>query len=114
MHRVLEKLAKQLNAYDEDSLMMLWERYAMIANSFEPSARWEEGALVFGMLQAVRWKNQLFNYHLTKMVNPVEDGSGPAIPTYLPATGGSAGDPEPLPKNIKATILRFSPKERKK
>jgi hypothetical protein len=44
--------------------MDLWEKYAEEVRLFEPTRRWEEAALVFGMIQAVRMKNQLFNYNL--------------------------------------------------
>ncbi len=64
MERMLLKMARQLNAYDEASLMSLWEKYAAQAESFEPSQRWEEAVLVFGLIQAVHLKNQLFNRHL--------------------------------------------------
>ena len=64
MERMLQKMAQQLNAYDEASLIELWEKYATIVERFEPTKRWEEAALVFSLIQAVRLKNQLFNQHL--------------------------------------------------
>lgn len=63
MERALRKLAAQLNGYDEASLMDLWEKYATKTEEFEPSREWEESALIFSLIQAVRWKNQLFNHH---------------------------------------------------
>lgn len=63
MEKALEKLARQLMGYDEASLASLWEKYAARVEHFEPTRRWEEAALVFGMIQAMRWKNQLFNFH---------------------------------------------------
>lgn len=64
MERAIQKLAQQLNQYDESSLMELWGKYADKVAHFEPSARWEESALAFCMIQAVHWKNQLFNAEL--------------------------------------------------
>lgn len=64
MERALLKLAQQLNQYDESSLMELWNKYAGKVANFEPSVRWEEQALVFCMIQALHWKNQLFNSEL--------------------------------------------------
>lgn len=61
MERALQKLAQQLNQYDSSSLTSLWDRYAHIVARFEPTKRWEEAALAFCMIQAVHWKNQLFN-----------------------------------------------------
>ncbi|MDL2285348.1 hypothetical protein LJB93_01230 [Desulfovibrio sp. OttesenSCG-928-F07] len=68
MERMLQKLAKQLNQYDESSLMDLWHIYANKVAHFEPSARWEEDALIFCMIQSLHWKNQLFNAELAASV----------------------------------------------
>ncbi|MDR2696634.1 MAG: hypothetical protein LBC79_09695, partial [Deltaproteobacteria bacterium] len=63
MEQMLLRIARQLDALDESSLMALWEKYAAVVAHFEPSRRWEEAALVLSFIQAKRWKNQLFNYH---------------------------------------------------
>lgn len=62
MEKLLLKLARQLDGLDEASLMSLWSKYATLTSRFEPTRRWEDGALVFSLIQAKRWKNQLFNY----------------------------------------------------
>lgn len=62
MEKLLLKLARQLDSLDEASLMTLWGKYATMTSRFEPSKRWEEACLVFSLIQAKRWKNQLFNY----------------------------------------------------
>ena len=54
MERALLKIARQINAYDEASLMDLWEKYAEIVRRFEPTKRWEEAALLFGVIQGMR------------------------------------------------------------
>ena len=64
MERMLQKMARQLNAYDEASLIALWDKYATIVERFEPTKRWEDAAVIFSLIQAVRLKNQLFNHHL--------------------------------------------------
>lgn len=61
MEHMLLKMARQLDALDEASLMGLWEKYAQIVNRFEPSQRWQEAILVLSLIQAKHWKNQLFN-----------------------------------------------------
>ena len=61
MEKVLRKLAQQLNIYDEASLMALWDSLSEQVASFEPTKEWEEAVLMLSMVQAVRWKNQLFN-----------------------------------------------------
>lgn len=70
LENALLKLSRQLVAFDEASLMDLWERYAEAVREFEPTRRWEEAALVFGLIQAVRMKNQLFNYNLSASRQP--------------------------------------------
>nr|WP_272881593.1 hypothetical protein [Fundidesulfovibrio soli] len=72
VEKVLVKLAKQLNNYDEASLINLWEKYAEQVKRFEPSRRWEESVLILSMIQAVRFKNQLFNLHWSEGRAPGE------------------------------------------
>lgn len=75
MERALLKIARQINAYDEASLMDLWEKYAEIVRRFEPTKRWEEAALLFGVIQGMRLKNQLFNYNWALSRRPEEPGN---------------------------------------
>lgn len=63
MEKALVKLARQINAFDEASLMSLWEKYAEKVSHFEPTKRWEEAVLIFNLIQSTRMKNQLFNYN---------------------------------------------------
>ncbi|MBQ7585993.1 MAG: hypothetical protein IJU40_07085 [Desulfovibrionaceae bacterium] len=70
MEKLLLKLAQQLDSMDEASLMELWSKYATITERFEPTRRWEEAALVFSLIQAKHWKNQLFNYMFAKTSRP--------------------------------------------
>ena len=84
MEQMLLRLARQLDALDESSLMALWEKYAAIVAQFEPSRRWEEAALVLSFIQAKRWKNQLFNYHWARQIQ---------LSQQIQAEG-QTGDPE--------------------
>ncbi|MCL1916108.1 MAG: hypothetical protein FWG17_05320 [Desulfovibrionaceae bacterium] len=61
MEAALINLARQLNSYDEASLLNLWRSYMGKVAHFEPSQRWEEAALALCLIQAVYWKNQLYN-----------------------------------------------------
>ncbi|AMK11167.1 hypothetical protein [Pseudodesulfovibrio indicus] len=72
MEKALLKLARQINAYDEASLMSLWEKYAEKVRHFEPTKRWEEAVLVFNLIQSTRLKNQLFNYNWAQSRQPGE------------------------------------------
>ena len=76
MEKMLLKLARQLDNLDEASLMSLWSKYATLTSRFEPTRRWEEGALVFSLIQAKRWKNQLFNYCWREQRRPPEEQAG--------------------------------------
>ena len=42
MEQLLIKMARQLDALDEASLLALWDKYAVIVSHFEPTKRWEE------------------------------------------------------------------------
>ncbi|WP_022656622.1 hypothetical protein [uncultured Desulfovibrio sp.] len=82
MEKLLARLAQQLDAIDEASLMSLWSKYATAAGRFEPTKRWEEAALIFSLIQAKRWKNQLFNYYWSRQIRP--DAQHPAgVPESL-------------------------------
>ncbi|MBQ4132199.1 MAG: hypothetical protein IJD04_00490 [Desulfovibrionaceae bacterium] len=63
MENALRRLARQLDVYDEASLTALWDKLARQVEKFEPTKEWEEAVLMLGMVQAIRWKNQLFNYN---------------------------------------------------
>ncbi|MFV0423067.1 hypothetical protein [Oleidesulfovibrio sp.] len=117
MERALLKLARQLNAYDEASLMALWESLADRVEQFEPSSRWEEAAIAFGMVQAVRWKNQLHNSHMAELARP-DDGLPPqsAYDTGLSLFEGSSGSRTGGPvkgqaAKQRAKVLSFRPRE---
>lgn len=126
MERALLKIAKQINAYDEASLMDLWEKYAEIVRRFEPTKRWEESALLFGVIQAMRLKNQLFNYNWAQSRRPEEPGNidlaaltapsrqpakdqGKDAPGTPPGDGGPADKPK-APKSGK--VLKLQPKKK--
>ena len=70
MEKLLVRRAQQLDAIDEASLMSLWSKYATTASRFEPTKRWEEATLIFSLIQAKRWKNQLFNYYWSQQSRP--------------------------------------------
>ncbi len=70
MEKVLHKLAENLNNLDEASLMSLWDDYYHRVKDFTPSKAWEEDTLILSMIQAVRWKNQLFNHHWSGSADP--------------------------------------------
>jgi hypothetical protein len=100
VEHVLLKMARQLDALDEASLVSLWDKYSGMAARFEPSKRWEESVLVLSLIQAKRWKNQLFNQQWSARSRP--DGERPPRVVFNLENGerDDAGRP-------KAKILAF-------
>jgi hypothetical protein len=108
VEKALEKLARQLAAFDEASLMALWDKYARTVGTFEPSKRWEEAVIIFGFIQSVRFKNQLFNFHWSAA--GVAGEPEPVVPGRPVLAGAAAGEPDrPAPKRGK--VLRFPGKD---
>lgn len=124
MERALLKIARQINAYDEASLMDLWEKYAEIVRRFEPTKRWEEAALLFGVIQGMRLKNQLFNYNWALSRRPEEPGSIDLAALTAPQRASKASgkdapaapDAKPGPDKPKAPktgkVLKLQPKKK--
>ena len=110
MEKLLTRLARQLDALDEASLMSLWSKYATIASRFEPTQRWEEAVLVLAMIQGMRFKNQLFNHHWAKGRQPGEaDEPAPApVATDIAAPAPAAAKPGP---KRQGKVLAFKPKD---
>ncbi|MBQ4568156.1 MAG: hypothetical protein IJA79_08555 [Desulfovibrio sp.] len=105
MEKLLVRLAQQLDAIDEASLMSLWSKYATATSRFEPTRRWEESALIFSLIQAKRWKNQLFNHNWAQQSRPAGVGEASA-----PLPGFSLEQPESTPEQpVKCRVLPFQP-----
>ena len=109
MQRMLEKMAKKLNEYDEASLMHLWQHFAAQVHDFEPTRRWEEAALALCLIQAVHWKNQLFNYQLALSANPANKADMPPLPDFFGRRKKNAPQNTDAPRP-KATVLAFPDK----
>lgn len=101
MEKLLKRLARQLQSVDEASLMSLWDKYQDRVKMFEPTKRWEEAVIVLSMIQAVRWKNQLFN---SKWSEQQSNSLSPLKDSPVKSNDN--------PKN-KATIQGFQPKKGK-
>ncbi|MBF0480308.1 MAG: hypothetical protein HQK81_05435 [Desulfovibrionaceae bacterium] len=109
MEKVLLKMAKQLAAFDEASMMALWDKYAEAVKQFEPTKRWEETALVFCLIQAARLKNQLFNEHWASQQAPPETATLPA--PQRPAPDAPARLRPAAAPNKRGKLLSFKPKD---
>lgn len=112
MEKLLHKLARQLDSLDEASLMSLWSRYASLTSRFEPTRRWEDACLIFSLIQAKRWKNQLFNYCWSKQRQPPlkETPEGRSLlfePDFEPEEDPAPNEP-PQPR-VPCRVLKFQP-----
>ncbi len=108
MEKMLLKMARQLNAMDEASLMSLWNTYMEKVHAFDGSKDWEESVIVLSLIQAVRGKNQLFNAYLDLMNNPEKSFS--PVPISRPVPPLFAGD-DPRPHH--AAVHQFRPLKKK-
>jgi len=109
VEQVLLKLARQLRAFDEASLMALWDKYAEAVSRFEPSQRWEEAVLVLAMIQGMRFKNQLFNHHWAEGQLP---GHAEAqLPVMAPPTEPAPAGQSATERPHKGKVLAFRPKD---
>ena len=106
MEKLLARLAQQLDTSDEASLMSLWSKYATTTSRFEPTKRWEEATLIFSLIQAKRWKNQLFNFHWSRQ-SQGREGLDPQMPNLAPDFSLEAPQ-EPAPEH-RCRVLDFRP-----
>jgi len=106
MEKMLLRMAHQLNAMDEASLMSLWDTYLAKVQDFDGSKAWEEAAIVLSLIQAVRGKNQLFNAYLDQMNNPEKAERRPSPPPFPLPDAKKAG-----PR--RAVVHQFHPLRKK-
>jgi len=121
MEKALVKLARQINAFDEASLMSLWEKYAEQVANFEPTKRWEEAVLIFNLIQSVRMKNQLFNYNWAQSRMPEEEPTefdylaltAPEKPIRKEPKPDEVAEAEALAEAEEAALVEEKKKERR-
>jgi len=102
----------------------MWERYAEQVKRFEPSKRWEEAVLILSMIQAVRFKNQLFNLNWAEGRTPsetppkslIEAVPNPVHGSAAAHGSGAAGSGQPgataaSPAKPKGKVLSFKSKD---
>lgn len=111
--KALEKIAKQIMGFDEASLSALFDKYAEVVQKFEPTKKWEEAVIVLGIIQSVRWKNQLFNHRWKSGTVPPEHLGPSRMPEarkdkkskkQSEVGEGNGGDK-------RGKVLRFRPRE---
>lgn len=109
MEKLLLKLARQLDSLDEASLMSLWSKYATLTSRFEPTKRWEDACLVFSLIQAKRWKNQLFNYSWSQQKMPPLREAAPDQAGSAPHKFNLEEKGEAEPEQMACRVLAFRP-----
>ena len=108
MERALEKLARQLLSFDEASLLGLWETYYERVQRFEPTRRWEEAVLVLSLIQAVHWKNLLFNTKWAEEKSSPPEGEHPEPPGDEQRPPGSSQKPDQVKGHMETgKVIRF-------
>ena len=119
MEKMLQRMAEQLAAYDEASLLSLWDKYTQEVERFQPTKQWEESVIILCLLQAVRWKNQLFNYKWMEQ-RSADIGSGEnRDPGQREDQGVKQGSGQPLSdpqkeerRKSKGRVVSFPSKEK--
>ncbi|MCF8104063.1 MAG: hypothetical protein K9K64_01145 [Desulfohalobiaceae bacterium] len=111
MENRLKKIAKELQSYDEASLLQLWEKYHDIVKRFEPTKKWEESVLILSIIQSVHWKNQLFNLKWadSKKGWPHTHKKTPA---GKKEAGGKAFEPEEKKRKGAGKVIEFTNKNK--
>ena len=112
MEHMLLKMARQLNAMDEASLMALWDKYVRRVQDFDASQEWEEAAIMLTLLQAPKLKNQLFNArwlesHPTRPEHSARDGRGVSPLLHQKREAQEEKRPARM-----ATVLPFRPRKK--
>ena len=66
MEKILERLAEQILAFDEASLVSLREKYRTRIEHFDGTRDWERAVITFCIINAVTMKNSLFNENILR------------------------------------------------
>lgn len=66
MEKALERLAEQILAFDEASLVNLREKYRLRMENFDGTKDWEKSVIIYCLINAVCLKNTLFNENVLK------------------------------------------------
>ena len=78
---VLQKIARQIMALNEETLTALLPKYKERMMDFAPTREWEESVVIYFLINGLRIKNSQFNDKIRDHMSVNEDGekSGPYI-----------------------------------
>ncbi|MCX8118619.1 MAG: hypothetical protein N3G78_11875 [Desulfobacterota bacterium] len=80
MEKALERLAEQILAFDEASLVGLREKYRSRIDHFDGTREWEKAVIIYSIINAVSLKNNLFNENVLKRKKETEKPTPPRPP----------------------------------
>jgi hypothetical protein len=72
MEKGLERLAEQILAFDEASLVRLREKYRLRIEQFDGTKDWERAVIIYSIINAVSLKNNLFNENVLRRKKGME------------------------------------------
>ena len=71
---LLSKIARQIMALNEETLMPLLPRYKERMLDFAPTRAWEESVLIYFLINGLRIKNSQFNDKIKEYASGGENG----------------------------------------
>ncbi|MDL2259590.1 hypothetical protein LJB99_01755 [Deltaproteobacteria bacterium OttesenSCG-928-K17] len=91
---VLQKIARQIMALNEETLTALLPRYKQRMMSFAPTKEWEEAVVIYFLINGLRIKNSQFNDKIKEFMVTDENGDkcGPHIRPRLRLVTGESGE----------------------
>lgn len=111
MEKMLQKMARQLNSMDEASLTSLWNKYHQRVREFDASTEWEEATLILSLIQAVAFKNQLFNTQWAELHPESVPSSGKVHNPDILSPWNRFGSSGKKQEKTSATIHTFRPRQ---
>ena len=72
IENVLNKIARQIMALNEETLTALLPRYKERMLEFAPTAEWEESVIIYFLINGLRIKNSQFNDKVREYANAGE------------------------------------------
>lgn len=108
MEKVLQKIARQINALDEGELKQYWNKYLNRIQNFDASPEWEEACIILSLIQAVSGKNLMFRARLAELDAEITDESTYKKPLLWRSSLPDSDDSLPYNKpRRRAIVLDF-------
>lgn len=114
---ILQKIARQIMALNEETLTALLPRYKQRMMDFAPTKEWEEAVVIYFLINGLRIKNSQFNDKVREYMavdesgdkcgphirprlrlvktDPAEEGGAPVCPGFCPGCQSDDLEDEP-------------------